>query len=297
MIERMKLMSRFCQNCGTLVEDNAAFCNNCGAQMTDGYPEDPATVSAGSNPYAYTPQPAQPVQQPSYQQPAQQSYYQQPVQQQAYYQQPQPQNTYPYQQAAYAPVQQPKKKKTGLIITISVVAVLLIAAAVLLVILPLVGVDVFGLNWFNTAKQNTPAECVETFIEELADNNIDGALDCIYETKYSDLMRSVMKTQLSSNSDLSGVLGEAKAIGKDNIKKMLEVTVSEEEPLSESDLAECKQELSAMTIPVDKIETIEKANVKMVNKQKNTDQESTFYFVKAEGKWYILAIGMSGALM
>lgn len=293
-------MAKFCSKCGSLVDDNAAFCNNCGSPMIDGYPEAPNTANA-NDPYANTTAPQQPAyQQPAYQQPApQQPMYQQPAYRQPVPQQPAAPNPYPYQPAQpvnyYAPTPAPKKKKTGLIIAISVAAFLLIAtAALLLVILPVCGTDVFGLNWFSASNKNTPAGCVETFIEELADNDVDGVLDCIYETEYSDLMRSVLKSQFSSSMDLSDVLGEAKSLGKENIKKMLKVQITDEEPLTGTELAEWKQQLSAMTIPTDKIETIEKAKVKLTNTLENTDQEKTFYFVKAEGKWYILASAMAG---
>lgn len=271
-------MSKFCQKCGNMVEDNVAYCPHCGSPMTDGYADDQRTVSAANNPYTYEPA-GQPVGG-----------------------QPQAPNPYEYTPATagtetYPPlsIQPPKKKKTGLIVTICVVAVLLIAAAVLLVILPLAGTDVFGLKWFGGAKSGTPQACLQTFIEEMADDNIDAALDCVYETKYSEVMRSVLKMQLasSSGSDSSSVMTSFRSLGKENVKKLLTLTVTDEQDVSASELETFKQSLSEATIPVDKIQRIEKAKVHMKNNENGQTQDNDFYFVQAEGKWYILAIAMA----
>lgn len=264
-------MAKLCRKCGNLVDDSAYVCNACGAPMTDGYPQDPKTVSAESNPYAYTPAPQQPPAPNPYE------YYPQPVAPAV--------NTY-----MPASVPAPKKKKTGLIIGISAVALVLVAALVLLVILPLAGTDAFGLNWFKSAKNATPKDCVETFFLELADNNSDGALDCIYEAKYSDTMRSLFKTYLISEMESNSSFKAIKSMGKDNIKSMMTITITDEQAVSSSDASSYKSQLSAYGIPTDKIETIESATV-TVNGQKQANQ---WVFAKAEGEWYILSSAMSG---
>ncbi len=262
-------MAKFCQRCGNLVDDNAYVCNACGAPMNDDYPDDAKTVSAEGNPYAYTPAPQQPAAPNPYE------YHPQPV------------------YAAVntpAPVPTPKKKKTGLIIGLSAVALVLVAALVLLVILPLAGTDVFGLKWFKSAKNATPKECVETFFLEIADNNTDGALDCIYEATYSESMRSLFKTYLSSEMDSNSSFRAIKSMGKDNIKNMMNITITDEKTVSSSDAAAYKSQLSTYGIPTDKIETIESAAL-TINGQK---QENEWIFAKADGQWYILSSAMSG---
>lgn len=272
------MMAKFCQKCGNLVDDNVTVCNRCGSQVMGGYVDDQRTVSAENNPYTYNPsgQPAVP--------------------------QPQAPNPYDYTPAPVGggynqplPLQPPKKKKTGLIITICVVAVLIVAALVLLVILPLTGTDVFGLKWFSGAKNSTPQACLQTFVEEMADDHIDEALDCIYETKYSEMMRSVMKLQFtsSSNSDTSSMMTAFRSLGKENVKKLLTLTVTDEQDVSASELESYKKTLSEATIPVDKIQRIEKAKIHMKNNENGQTQDRDFYFVQAEGKWYILAIAMA----
>ncbi len=294
-------MPNFCQKCGNLVDDSYAFCNACGAKIDRDYSDDNnKTVTAQDNPYAYTPQqPAQqPVQQPAYQQPVQQPVYQQQPayqQQPPVYQQPQAPNPYQYNPAPVnvgqvggypapqMPVTPPKKKKTGLIIGLSVAALAIVGAVLVVFVF-----DVFGLFKQSTSS---PKDCIETFLYDIADKDIDGALDCIYETKYSDLMRSVLKQQMKSDPDMLSGLTDAN-ITKDNIKDAVEITVTDEKEVDSAKEKEYKELLSSMTVPVDKIETIETAKVKMQNKQKDTSDEKEFVFVKAEGKWYILATAM-----
>lgn len=262
-------MAKFCQKCGNLVDDNAYVCNACGASMNDDYPDDAKTVSAADNPYTYTPAPQQPAAPNPYE------YHPQPV---------------AVAVDTPAPALPPKKKKTGLIIGISAVALVLVAALVLLVILPLAGTDVFGLNWFKSAKNATPKDCLETFFLEIADNNTDGALDCIYETSYSDSMRSLYKTYLISEMSSNSSFQAIKSMGKDNIKNMMNITLTNEKTVSSSDAATYKSQLSTYGIPTDKIETIESADV-TINGQK---QNNSWVFAKAEGQWYILSSAMSG---
>lgn len=277
-------MPKFCQKCGSLVEDSASFCGSCGAPMTAGYPEEPAATNAQNSPYPE--QPVQPVQQPSYPQPT----YAQPVQQPAY---PQPQSYQPYPQNTIEPAPK-KKKKTGLIVVISIVALLLIAAVVLIVVMPLAfHIDVFGLNLFGGAKASTPQDCVDNFIGCIADNDTDGMLDCIYETKYSELMRGVLKAQLDSNNGLGEEWNAIRSMGRDKVKDAIVITVSNETVLEDSEATELKTVLSMATVPTDKIEKIEKADIHVENKIKNESNDTQFYFVSAQGQWYILASGSS----
>ena len=297
-------MPNFCQKCGTLVDDNAAFCNHCGAKMSDGYSNEGVTVAAQppvqpqqpAQPYGQPPQYGQP-QAPYAQQPygqPQAPYTQQPVQQPVYQQTPpQPAPVYaapPVQPVAYpgtaVATAPPKKKKTGLIIGLSLVALILVGVVLVVFVF-----DVFGL--FNK-KNSSPKDCVEGFFYALADEDIDGALDCIYETKYSDMMRSLMKAQFASNPDILSGMTEFKSLGKDNIKEMLELEIADEKEVSDAQATEYKQLMAQMTVPTDKIESIETATVKMKNKSTGDTSDKKFIFVKAEGQWYILASGMNG---
>ena len=270
-------MAKFCQNCGNLVEDNVAVCDRCGSPITEGYIDDQQTVTAANNPYTYEPA-GQPVGV-----------------------QPQAPNPYDYTPAQVGvgvnpPLSiQPKKKKTGMIVAISIVAVLLVAALLLLVILPLAGVDVFGLKWFGGVKNGTPQECLQSFIEEMADDNIDGALDCVYETKYSEMVRSAMKIQYTSSSsnNSESVMTAFRSLGKENVKKLITITVIDEKDVSASELESYKKMLTEATVPIDKIQRIEKAKAHMINNSTGETFDNDFYFVQAEGKWYILAVAMA----
>ena len=95
-----------CVNCGAPLKEGQKFCAACGTQQ----PQQPA------------------YEQPVYEQPV----YEQPAYQQPVYEQPQYNYQQPYGYAA--PVQQPKKKKTGLIIGIAVAAVAVIALVLVLIL-------------------------------------------------------------------------------------------------------------------------------------------------------------------
>lgn len=104
------VISMFCEQCGSFIQDGEVFCTNCGAKAT------PADIAVQPAP---APAPG-PVVQPIIQTPAQpvQPVYQQPVYQQPTYQQPA--NTQPiqpvYQQPAYIAqpvVITPFEKKSG----------------------------------------------------------------------------------------------------------------------------------------------------------------------------------------
>ena len=119
-----------CVNCGSPLKEGQKFCAVCGTQQP-----------VYEQPVYEQPVYEQPVyEQPAYEQPA----YQQPAYQQPAYEQPQ----YNYQQpyGYTAPVQQPKKNKTGLIIGIAVAAVAVIALVLILVLGGGTPVEYVGLS-------------------------------------------------------------------------------------------------------------------------------------------------------
>lgn len=145
---------RFCSSCGNRISGDGRFCSFCGAVITPAPAQAPAD-ELGATVAVFVDEPvyqanSQPVrEEPVYQQP-QQPVYQQP---QAAYQQPQqPVYQQPaYQQSYAAPARQPvrqaaqpaqpvkRKKKTGLIVGLSiggVVAVALIAAVLVFALTP-----------------------------------------------------------------------------------------------------------------------------------------------------------------
>lgn len=110
----------YCKNCGALNAEGAAFCTSCGTPLTSDTPEQPVQAQA----------PPPPPQQPPVQYAAPPEYPQAPP---AGY----PPQAYPPQQPAYpyppqAPA--PKKKKTGLIIGLSVAAVAILVVVLILVL-------------------------------------------------------------------------------------------------------------------------------------------------------------------
>jgi len=111
-------MTKFCPNCGNPIDEGSVFCDGCGTRLDAQQINQPSQAPAQpyGDPYNQFPQQTQQQYTP----------YGQPVQQQGR----------PYPQ--YGAPQPPKKKKTGLIIALSIAGVVGIAAVIVfvLVILP-----------------------------------------------------------------------------------------------------------------------------------------------------------------
>lgn len=273
-------MPKFCQICGNLVDDSAAVCDACGSPMNNMYPEEPVTLNAQTQ---YT---QQPYQQQYTQQPYQQQYAQPPYQQQyaqPQYQQQYAQPQYP-QQYPSNPMPQPKKKsKKGLIIGISVGAVVLAAAAAafFIWILPML------------SGQSTPQDCIDKIIDEVGEGDIDGALDYVYETKCSSTYKAMVKQQLSSQSGFNEAMLMMKGMGKDGIRKMIEIKATDEKEVSSSEKDTIIQTLKQGGVPTDGIEKIVAVNLHVINKMQNETQDTPCYFIKVKGKYYILASALA----
>ena len=114
----------FCQNCGSLLPENAKVCPECGTPVS-------TEAAGGAAPESYVASQPQPVPQPQpapQPQPTPQPVYQQP---QPAYQQPQPQPTYQQPQPAYRQPQpgpayqagQPQLRSIGLAITALIMSI------------------------------------------------------------------------------------------------------------------------------------------------------------------------------
>lgn len=137
-------MAKFCPNCGNPIEAGDAFCNNCGAKLgaqPTPQPERAATQAYG-DPYTQTPQPSQ-----------------QPQQQYAPYRQPVRQPNQPYPQYGYP--QPPKKKKTGLIIALSIAGVIAVSALVIMIF--------FLVKIINPDKDNPQPTVSENVTEQVTE--------------------------------------------------------------------------------------------------------------------------------
>ena len=259
-------MPKFCQRCGNLVDDSAAVCGACGSPVTDAYPEEPVTADA----------------QQQYPQPQYQQQYAQPQYRQQY---AQPQYIHPHYPQQTPSVPEPKKKsKKGLFIGVGIGAAVLVAAVVAFFI------------WILPMLQegaNTPQECIDKMIEELAEGDVDGMLDYIYETKFSSTYKEAAKQQMTSQSGFNDSVTMMKAMGKDGFKQMFEIKVDNEKEVTSSEKESIMQTLKQAGVPTDNIEKIVSADMHMVNKLENETEDSECYFVKAKGKYYILASAMA----
>lgn len=104
-------MANFCMNCGNPIDEGAAFCDNCGAKVDAPQENQPAKQPVQNYGDSYTQSPQQPQQQ--------------------YIPASQPGQQYPQ----YGDQQPPKKKKTGLIIGLSIAGVIMIATIVVIAII------------------------------------------------------------------------------------------------------------------------------------------------------------------
>lgn len=104
-------MTNFCMNCGNPIDKGAAFCTNCGAKVDAPQENQPARQPVQTYGDSYTQSPQQPQQQ--------------------YIPASQPGQQYPQ----YGNQQPPKKKKTGLIIGLSIAGAMTVFAIVIIVII------------------------------------------------------------------------------------------------------------------------------------------------------------------
>ena len=155
-------MAKFCPNCGNPIEVGAIFCRNCGAKLpaqTDVRPEQAPARNYGDS---FT----QPPQQPR----RQYAQYQQPVQQPN-----QPYAQYGAQQ--YGAPQPPKKKRTGLIIVLSIVGVISIAVLIGVIILISALLKPHKDNPLPTEHKEVTEQVVEAATDAPAEEPTEGSAD------------------------------------------------------------------------------------------------------------------------
>ena len=137
-----------CSKCGIQLSDDTKFCAGCGASVEAAPQEQPAQ---------------QPISQPIEQPPVAPAV-EQPVQQTAAatpnaYTQP-PASAYQYQQPAYSPMAQPKKK-TGLVVTLCCVGAALIIGAIVLIFFMMQGGGTMQDGYFRNSTWGMSIEQVK----------------------------------------------------------------------------------------------------------------------------------------
>lgn len=300
-------MSKFCTNCGSPLSENTRFCGNCGAPVFDQpaapAPPEPMTVYAGPDYFRR-----------ENVQPTSQTY--QPVESV----QPTPQTNQPVQ-PAYQPTQpvtpQPEKKsRKGLIIAICVIAFVLVAAvAVTLIVF---GDRIFGSKKGGSDPSSTDAtetvpdqdnsastakDALSKMLEATTQLDFKSLLDYSYEANFSKQVTDKDREDMISQMEKELAGDDAKQF-IDLYKTMMKNTkidVTGDKTLSDSELKQLKEDLSADYTDTDKITEAHTLTCKMMlpllGETEDVEMEATA--VKVDGKWYIMEMSgdsMLGAL-
>ena len=175
-------MAKFCMNCGNPIDEGAAFCDNCGAKVD-------------------APQENQPAQQPA--QTYGGSYTQSPQQtQQQYIPASQPGQQYPQ----YGNQQPPKKKKTGLIIGLSIAGVIAVTAIVAIAVL---------MASLMKPHKNDPLPSQTEFVTEQATAEItEAATEAITEAPTEAPTQKPTEVPTEAPTEAPAKLPYADSIGK-----------------------------------------------------------------------------------
>ena len=181
------------------------------------------------------------------------------------------------QTQATAPLK--KKNPAGVLIAVGAVTVIVIIAAILVLIFLGGGMS----------KAQSPQQALDRLIDAALDGDMEKAMNCIYEYRYSDELRQEALESMDNGYDFSL---EEFGIDKDTVKSMLSFKVGEIETAGPQDDAAIREDLFENGIPTDPIESIVRAKVTMTlfGESDTTDM----FFIKADGGWYLLASGGGG---
>ena len=269
-------MSKFCYNCGSLIDDGVKFCANCGTPCAaETAPTDQSMQYAAPQPEQQAPQQAQWLTP-------------EPVRQAA------PQGPYVVhenagQQPIYAKPNVPgapeEKSRMGLGIAVTVGVVLLIAGLIVLFVV------VNPFKWWGGSSDSpsTPEELLEatTKIYLTDDADVTPILPYCYEYQFlidtdkrDELARRCQSMTDSEKAYLTEEFGKLTSFSS---------TISYSESASDSDKAEGIEHYKENY----RTEGIEeflraKTELKIVGEKKSDTITGNSYFVKVDGKWYIL---------
>lgn len=271
-------MSKFCQNCGNMMDDSAAFCDKCGKPSEAVAPAAPAVEApVAEAPAVEAPVAEAPVAAPAYQAPAPEApAYQAPAA---------PQYTAPEFGAAPAPVAVQAKK--SFLTFVKEKKVLLIVAAIVLILAIVAAIVVPPMF------SNNPEGTLKKAFEAAKNLDIRGAADYTYELNFSNSTdkEEQIKTAEDQIKQYGSMLDMVKGMIKD-----AKLEIKENKAVTGEDLEELKNSWASSYKDTDKISEIREltyviTGISMFGAESD-DQEQTCYAVNVGGKWYIQ--GMSG---
>ncbi len=284
-------MSKFCQNCGNMMDDSAAFCDKCGkpgeavASAAPAVEAPVAETPAVETPAVETPAVEAPaVEAPAVEAPVAEA----PVEAPAA---PQygaaPQYTAPQYGAAPATVAVQAKK--SFLTFVKEKKVLLIVAAIVLVLAIVAAIVVPSM------ANNNPEGALKKAFEATKNLDIRGAADYIYDLNFSTTVdkEEQIKTAEDQIKQYGGMLDMVKGMLKD-----AKLEIKNNKALSAEEVDNLKKEWADSYKDTDKIEAINELTYSITGVSmfgaESDDQEETCYAVKVGGKWYIQGMSSLG---
>ena len=250
-------MSKFCQNCGNMLEDNAAFCDKCGKPFEA--PEVPAAAAAPEAPQYQAPQ----YEAPQYQAPQ--------------YQAPQYEAPQYGAQPVGTVVAQKKNPLAGVLKFIKEKKIFVIGgAAVLVLIIVLIII-------LSSCGANSPEGAIKKAVDSAKNLDIRGAASVSYEMNFDK--------DKNFDEEVKKQEEQIKQLGSmvDMYKQMLKnasIKVTKDEAVTADEMKSYQESWASSYKDTDKISEIHKVEYEVSGVMGQTSNGSCLA-VKVGGKWYL----------
>ena len=270
-------MSKFCQNCGNMTEDNATFCDKCGKPFeVSAAPqyEAPAKPEASAAPQYEAPAKPEASAASQYEAPAAPQYDAPAAPQ---YEAPQ------YAAPRYGTATAVAEKKNPLQACLSFIKekkALVIGGAVILVLV-IVLIAILG-----SCASNSPKGVLQKIYEKAKVMDMRGAVDFYYDFNFNpDIDKEAQLKEIEEElKEYQGMVDLYKTMMK---KTKLEII--SDKKLDDDEVNSLKDSWSSSFKDTDKISEIHELTYKITGLENmgGSDSEDTCYAVKVGGKWYI----------
>ena len=290
-------MSKFCQNCGNMLDDSAAFCDKCGKAFEA--PAAPAAPQAPAAPEYQAPAapeyqaPAAPEYQapaaPEYQAPAAPQQYQAPAAPQ--YGAPQQYQAPQYGAPQYGTAVAEKKSPLQNVLQfVKDKKIFFIGGAVVLVLIIVLCIII------GSCASNSPKGALEKAFNGAKNLNVKQVAQLNYEMQFdkdatSDSINKQIQEaekQINDNKEMVNMMKSMIGSAKLNVTK--------DEKLDQAKVDELKEDWSYSYKDTDKISEIHELTYSVSGVMGMSGSEETCYAVKVGGKWYIKGMGSIGSL-
>ncbi len=250
-------MSKFCQNCGNMLDDNAAFCDKCGKPF-----ETPDVQPAA----------------PQYEEPAAPQYEESAAPQYEAPAAPQYGDPQQYGQVAVAEKKNPLQ---AVLAFIKAKKILVIGCAILLVLV------IVLISIFSSCASNSAAGTLNKAFDYAKTLDVKGILNVNYEVQFDkEATDESIKEQAEK---AQAQLDENKQMA-DMLKSMIKdakLKVTKDEKLDQEKVDSLKSEWSSDYRDTDKISEIHELTYELDSALMSGGGAQSCYAVKVGGKWYI----------